>query len=57
MIDKLMQEIGIEGGSIGRMTDVLRDAKDIESLTARRAGAAGARTEPVIAEDDERDRG
>ena len=33
MIDNLMQEIGIEGGSLGRMTDVLRDAKDIASLT------------------------
>ena len=33
MIDSLMKEIGIEGGSLGRMTDVLRDAKDIESLS------------------------
>ena len=33
MIDSLMKEIGIDGGSIGRMTDVLRDAKDIASLT------------------------
>jgi uncharacterized membrane protein YqiK len=33
MIDNLMKEIGIEGGSLGRMTDVLRDAKDIASLT------------------------
>jgi uncharacterized membrane protein YqiK len=33
MIDNLMREIGIEGGSLGRMTDVLRDAKDIASLT------------------------
>ena len=33
MIDSLMKEIGIEGGSLGRMTDVLRDAKDISSLT------------------------
>jgi uncharacterized membrane protein YqiK len=32
MIDSLMKEIGIEGGSLGRMTDVLRDAKDIASL-------------------------
>ena len=29
MIDNLMKEIGIEGGSLGRMTDVLRDAKDM----------------------------
>jgi uncharacterized membrane protein YqiK len=33
MIDSLMKDIGIEGGSLGRMTDVLRDAKDIASLT------------------------
>ncbi|MFO1037924.1 MAG: flotillin domain-containing protein [Geminicoccaceae bacterium] len=38
LIDSLMKEIGIEGGSLGRMTEVLRDAKDIESLTAKRAG-------------------
>jgi uncharacterized membrane protein YqiK len=40
MIDSLMKEIGIEGGSLGRMTEVLRDAKDIESLTAKRAKPA-----------------
>ncbi|MGD0719680.1 MAG: flotillin domain-containing protein [Roseiarcus sp.] len=39
MIDSLMKEIGIEGGSLGRMTEVLRDAKDIESLTAKRTKA------------------
>ena len=33
MIDNLMKEIGIEGGSLGRLTDVLRDAKDISNLT------------------------
>ena len=33
MIDSLMKEIGIEGGSLGRMTHVLRDAKDIAGLT------------------------
>ena len=37
MIDSLMKEIGIEGGSLGRMTEVLRDAKDIEALAQRRA--------------------
>ena len=37
MIDSLMKEIGIEGGSLGRMTDVLRDARDIEALTSKRA--------------------
>ncbi len=36
MIDNLMKEIGIEGGSLGRLTDVLRDAKDISSLTRDR---------------------
>jgi len=38
MIDSLMKEIGIEGGSLGRMTDVLRDAKDIASLTKGKDG-------------------
>ncbi|MGR3563272.1 MAG: flotillin domain-containing protein [Heliomarina sp.] len=33
MIDNLMKEIGIEGSSMGRMTDVLRNAKDIASLS------------------------
>jgi uncharacterized membrane protein YqiK len=36
MIDSLMKEIGIEGGGLGRMTEVLRDAKDIESLKRQR---------------------
>jgi hypothetical protein len=45
MIDSLMKEIGIEGGSLGRMTDVLRDAKDIASLTKSKAP-----------KDDDRDR-
>jgi uncharacterized membrane protein YqiK len=36
MIDRLMKDVGIEGGSIGRMTDVLRDAKDIDQLTRGR---------------------
>ena len=39
MIDSLMKEIGIEGGSLGRMTEVLRDAKDISALTARQERA------------------
>ncbi|MBN9015995.1 MAG: hypothetical protein J0H11_01185 [Rhizobiales bacterium] len=47
MIDKLMKEIGIEGGSLGRMTDVLRDAKDISSL---------ARKEDRAKDDNDRDR-
>jgi uncharacterized membrane protein YqiK len=39
MIDSLMKEIGIEGGSLGRMTEVLRDAKDIQNLTSSRLKA------------------
>jgi uncharacterized membrane protein YqiK len=35
MIDSLMKEIGIEGAGLGRLTDVLRDAKDIQSLVSR----------------------
>jgi uncharacterized membrane protein YqiK len=33
LIDNLMKDLGVEGGSIGKMTDVLRDAKDIASLS------------------------
>ena len=51
MIDSLMKEIGIEGGSLGRMTDVLRDAKDIESLTAKRLKGEA---KPADDRDDER---
>ena len=52
MIDSLMKEIGIEGGSLGRMTEVLRDAKDIEALTSKRAkGGNGT----VAKSDDTRD--
>ncbi|WP_137388758.1 flotillin family protein [Rhodoligotrophos defluvii] len=36
MIDNLMKEVGIEGGSLGRMTDVLRDAKDLDSIVRGR---------------------
>ena len=42
MIDSLMKEIGIEGGSLGGMTNVLRDARDIEALTSKRAKADNA---------------
>jgi len=53
MIDNLMKEIGIEGGSLGRMTEVLRDAKDISSLTRDKKGnAKNGRDE----NDDDRDR-
>jgi len=53
MIDSLMKEIGIEGGSLGRMTDVLRDAKDISSLT--RDSKKSAKERPAKNRDDERD--
>jgi uncharacterized membrane protein YqiK len=46
MIDNLMREIGIEGGSVGRLTDVVRDARDLASLargkTAERAATKAA---------------
>lgn len=51
MIDNLMKEIGIEGGSLGRMTDVLRDAKDISSLTRDKEGKGKAAKD----DDDDRD--
>ena len=53
MIDNLMKEMGIEGGSLGRMTDVLRDAKDISALT--RDGKTG-KEKLVKPSKDERDR-
>ena len=53
MIDNLMKEIGIEGGSLGRMTDVLRDAKDIASLTRDKKGG---KPKPAKDDDDDRDR-
>jgi len=52
MIDKLMHDIGIEGGSLGRMTEVLRDAKDISTLSRAKQGD----TSKVVSDDDERDR-
>jgi flotillin-like protein len=59
MIDSLMKEVGIEGGSIGRMTDVLRDAKDIDSITRNRKrdkAAKGKGESEPSAEDRDRDR-
>ena len=53
MIDTLMKEIGIEGGSLGRMTDVLRDAKDISTLTRDKKGA---KEKPAKQIDEDRDR-
>jgi uncharacterized membrane protein YqiK len=32
MIDSLMKDIGIEGSSLGRMSEVIRDAKDMASI-------------------------
>jgi uncharacterized membrane protein YqiK len=55
MIDNLMKEIGIEGGSLGRLTDVLRDAKDISSLTRDRT-PAGKVTRAHDEQDDDRGR-
>jgi uncharacterized membrane protein YqiK len=52
MIDSLMKEIGIEGGSLGRMTEVLRDAKDIENLTSKRAKGG---VQPAARSEDDRD--
>ncbi|MER8507905.1 SPFH domain-containing protein [Mesorhizobium sp. M0894] len=52
MIDNLMKEIGIEGGSLGRMTDVLRDAKDISSLARDKKGKGKVSKD----DDDDRDR-
>ena len=50
MIDSLMKEIGIEGSSLGRMSDVIRDAKDMTSIARDSArsvpkaeGGAGAK--------------
>ena len=56
MIDSLMKEIGIEGGSLGRMTDVLRDAKDIASLTRDREKPKPSKGKDKPADDDDRDR-
>jgi uncharacterized membrane protein YqiK len=49
MIDNLMKDIGIEGGSLGRMTDVLRDAKDIANLSKGKSRSRGKK------DDDDRD--
>ena len=54
MIDSLMKEIGIEGGSLGRMTEVLRDAKDIEALAQRRAKTDKTDSRPQDDRDDDR---
>lgn len=57
MIDNLMKEIGIEGGSMGRMTDVLRDAKDMAALTRDKKGEnAKSKSASKDRDDDDRDR-
>jgi hypothetical protein len=48
-----MKDIGIEGGGLGRMTEVLRDAKDIAALSRDKAGGKGKPSRP---DDDDRDR-
>jgi hypothetical protein len=55
MIDNLMKEIGIEGGSMGRMTDVLRDAKDMANLVGRAEGKKASKGGGA-SDDDDRDR-
>lgn len=57
MIDSLMKDIGIEGGSVGRMTEVLRDAKDIVTLTKEKGKGRPGRGKSKAADtDDDRDR-
>ncbi|HEU0221735.1 MAG TPA: flotillin domain-containing protein [Paracoccaceae bacterium] len=51
MIDSLMKEIGIEGGSLGRLTEVLRDAKDMAALARERKAE-----KPAPPAEDDRDR-
>ncbi len=54
MIDSLMKEIGIEGSGLGRMTEVLRDAKDIEALTQKRDKVAKDAPRPTDDRDEDR---
>jgi len=58
MIDSLMKEIGIEGSSLGKMSDVVRDAKDLTSIMrdGARLPEAGAKpAEPDKAERPDKD--
>jgi len=55
MIDSLMKEIGIEGGGLGRMTEVLRDAKDIAALAQKR-GQKDEKGGSALADDRDDDR-
>jgi uncharacterized membrane protein YqiK len=52
MIDSLMKEMGIEGGSLGRMTDVLRDAKDIKVLSRGKGADAESKAESDRRDED-----
>ena len=57
MIDTLMKDIGIEGGGLGRMTEVLRDAKDIAALTKDKTkDKTNGKGKQPKADDDDRDR-
>ena len=52
-LSRLVKEIGIEGGCLGGMTDVLRDAKDISALTRDKKGT---KEKAPKQSDDDRDR-
>jgi uncharacterized membrane protein YqiK len=56
MIDSLMKEIGLEGG-LGRMSDVIRDAKDIDSIARGKDKGAKPKAvaKPSSAPADDRD--
>jgi uncharacterized membrane protein YqiK len=54
MIDSLMKDIGIEGSSLGRMSDVIRDAKDLTSI-AQGEKRGGKKAKPVPAPDEDDD--
>ncbi|MEO8667126.1 MAG: flotillin domain-containing protein [Bauldia sp.] len=53
MIDSLMKELGIEGSSLGRMTDVIRDAKDLTSIARDTASAKPKKGEGGGKDDDD----
>lgn len=58
MIDNLMKDVGIEGGSIGKMTDVLRNARDLDALQKSKSkdDDQKALAEQQEREQDDRDR-
>jgi uncharacterized membrane protein YqiK len=53
MIDSLMKEIGIEGSSLGRMSDVVRDAKDLTSIARDTAKPKSKRESGGGSKDDD----